>query len=66
MINWLLRPLIGLSGIVTGWFFTAEGLRFTIIQSAVGMLLAVGLIAIAAFWPERWTDWLTGRRSRPD
>lgn len=49
---WLVRVLLFLAGIVTGWFVSRDALNYEIVQFAV-VLLAIVALAVVAFYFER-------------
>ena len=64
MIGWIVRGLLAASGIVAGWFVTRDAPNFGVVQMMVALLLLTFVVAVIAFWPERWTRALN-RLSRP-
>lgn len=55
MINWLVRGLLIVAGVVTGWFLAKDAPNFGVIQMVVALLLLTLIVAVIAFWPDRWT-----------
>jgi hypothetical protein len=55
IISWLARGLLIAAGFVASWFMTRDTPQFGLLQMAVGLLLLVFIVAVLAFWPERWT-----------
>ena len=55
MIGWLVRGLLIVAGFVASWFVAKDSPQFGIMQMAVGTLLVIGIVAVVAFWPKRWT-----------
>jgi hypothetical protein len=51
----IVRGFVIAAGSVAGWFAAKDSPRFGIIQMAVVLILVVLVIAVLAFWPERWT-----------
>ena len=65
MLGWIVRGLLIVSGIVTGWFVARDAAIFGVAQVMVALLLITLVVAILAFWPARWTIALNRfRRSR--
>jgi hypothetical protein len=65
MLGWIVRALLVVAGIVTGWFVARDAAVFGIAQVMVALLLITAVIAILAFWPSQWTISLSRfRRSR--
>ena len=59
MIGWLFRVLLIGAGFVASWFVAKDAPQFGVMQMAVVTLLLVGIVAVLAFWPERWTHILS-------
>ena len=55
IISWLARGLLIAAGFVASWFMTRDSPQFGLLEMAVGLLLFVFIVAVLAFWPERWT-----------
>ena len=55
MLNWILRGILIVAGVVASWFVTRDSPQFGIMQIAVVLLLIVFIVAILAFWPERFS-----------
>jgi uncharacterized membrane protein YoaK (UPF0700 family) len=64
MFAWAIRGIMIIVGIVTSWFVTRDSPQFGVFEMAVALLLIVLVVAILAFWPERWTHFLN-RVHRP-
>lgn len=62
VIAWLIRPILFLAAIITGWFVAEDAANFGVVQMAVSVLLITAFVAIAAFW-ETIADWLRERKS---
>ena len=58
MFSLLLRGLLIVAGFVTSWFVTKGSPQFGIMEMAVMTLLLILIVAVLAFWPERWTHFL--------
>ncbi len=58
MVSWLVRGLLILAGIVTGWFVSKDATNFGVIQGMVSLVLIGLIVAVLAFWPSRWTHLL--------
>jgi hypothetical protein len=50
MFGWIVRIILSVAAVITGWFVARDAANFGIIQMAVGLLLMTGFVAIAAFW----------------
>jgi hypothetical protein len=55
MIGWVARGLLIVAGFVVSWFVAKDAPQFGIMQMAAALMLVVLVIAVLAFWPERWT-----------
>jgi hypothetical protein len=64
MIGSVVRGLLAAGGIIAGWFVTRDAPNFGVIQMVVASLLLTFVVAVIAFWPERWTHALN-RLNRP-
>lgn len=54
MLSWVARGLLIAAGVVTGWFVAKDAPNFGVIQMMVALLLITLIVAIIAFWPDRW------------
>lgn len=50
MLGWMVRIILSVAAVITGWFVARDAANFGIMQMAVGLLLMTGFVAIAAFW----------------
>jgi hypothetical protein len=64
MINWIVRGLLIVAGVITGWFIAKDAPNFGVIQMMVALLLLTLTVAIIAFWPARWTIRLDHSKKR--
>ena len=55
MIAWLVRILVIVSGFMASWFVTKDSPQFAVMEGVETLLLVVLIVAVLAFWPERWT-----------
>ena len=55
MLGWVARGLLIVAGFVVSWFVAKDAPQFGLVQMAVGLFLLVLVVAVLAFWPERWT-----------
>lgn len=51
MLGWIVRSVMAVAGLITGWFVAREAASFGLIQMAVSLLLVTLFVALAAFWP---------------
>jgi hypothetical protein len=55
MLSWIFRGFLIVVGFVTSWFVAKDAPQFGVMQMAVALILLVLVVAVLAFWPERWT-----------
>ena len=55
MLGWIVRGLLIVAGFIASWVVAKDAPQFGLVQMAVGLFLVVLVVAILAFWPERWT-----------
>ena len=55
MLGWIVRVLLIAAGVVASWLVAKDSPQFGMMQMAVALILVVLVIAVLAFWPERWT-----------
>ena len=55
MLGWIVRGFIVAAGFVASWFVAKDSPEFGILQMAMASVLVVLVVAVLAFWPERWT-----------
>lgn len=60
MLGWIVRIIMIVSGVVAGLFVAKDAPLFGVVQTMVMLLLLALIVAVVAFWPERWSF----RRSR--
>jgi hypothetical protein len=58
MITWIARGLLVAAGIVASWFIASDAPQFGLAQAAVVLILSVLIVAVLAFWPAQWTNWI--------
>jgi hypothetical protein len=56
MFGWFVRGLLIVAGFVASWFVTRDSPQFGVMEMAVTILLLILIVAVLAFWPERWTQ----------
>jgi len=59
MLSLIFRGFLIAVGFVASWFVAKDAAQFGVMQMAVALILAVLIVAILAFWPERWNRILT-------
>jgi len=65
VISWLVRLLLIVSGTITGWLMTKDSPDFGLLESMIALLLVALIVAVVAFWPERWSHVLDRRHKTP-
>lgn len=55
VVSLLVRAVLLLAGIVTGWLVSRDATNFSVIQMTIAMLLIVLAVFVLAFWPPSWT-----------
>jgi hypothetical protein len=55
MLGWIVGVLLIAAGVVASWLVAKDSPQFGMMQMAVALILVVLVIAVLAFWPERWT-----------
>jgi hypothetical protein len=64
VFSWMFRILLIIAGFIASWFVTRDAPQFGVFEMAVALILIVLIVAVIAFWPERWTHFLN-RVHRP-
>jgi hypothetical protein len=62
MISWIVRILMIVAGVVTGWFIAKDAPIFGMAQVMVALMLLTLIVGVLAFWPSHWTSALKGSR----
>jgi len=65
VVSWIVRGLLIVSGVVTGWFVSKDAPNFSFIQGMVSLVVIAVVVLVLAFCPVLWTRVLN-RRKRPD
>ena len=55
LLSWIFRGLLIAVGFVASWFVAKDAPQFGVMQMAVALILVVVIVAVLAFWPERWS-----------
>ena len=55
MMDWIAQALLGTAGFIVSCFIARETPQFAVMQGSLALVLLVSLVAVAAFWPARWT-----------
>jgi len=51
----VVRGFVIVAGFVASWLVAKDSPQFGVMQMGVALFLVVLLVAVLAFWPERWT-----------
>jgi uncharacterized membrane protein YoaK (UPF0700 family) len=57
MLAWVVRIIMIVAGVVTGLFLAKDAPVFGVVQTMVMLLLLALIVAMLAFWPDRWRFW---------
>ena len=55
MVGWIVRVLLIVAGSVASWFVAKDAPQFGVLQMIVAVFLLALVVAVLAYWPERWT-----------
>ena len=55
MLSLIFRGFLIAVGFVASWFVAKDAPQFGVMQMAVALILFIFIVAVLAFWPERWT-----------
>ncbi len=55
MLSWIVRLLMIAAGFMTSWFVAKDAPIFGVAQVMMTLILIALIVAVVAFWPERWT-----------
>ncbi len=50
----LIRLLLGLGSIVTGWFVAEDSPNFGVVQGMLTIAVFAALVFAVALWPKKW------------
>ena len=65
LLSWIFRGFLIAAGFVASWFVAKDAPQFGIMQMAVVLILGVVIVAVLAFWPERWSHILNRLHKPP-
>ncbi|MET0531868.1 MAG: hypothetical protein ABW003_26650 [Microvirga sp.] len=54
MLGWIVRGLMVGAGVITGIFVAKDAPLYGFVQTILAIGLLTLIVAIAAFWPQRW------------
>jgi hypothetical protein len=55
MLSWIVRLLMIAAGFMTSWFVAKDAPIFGVAQVMMTLILIALVVAVVAFWPQRWT-----------
>ena len=55
MLSLIFRGFLIAVGFVASWFVAKDAPQFGVMQMAVALILVIVIVAVLAFWPERWS-----------
>jgi hypothetical protein len=55
MLSWVVRLLMIAAGFMTSWFVAKDAPIFGVAQVMMTLVLIALIVAVVAFWPQRWT-----------
>jgi hypothetical protein len=62
MLVWIVRSVMFIASIITGWFVARDTASLDVIEMVVSLLLIIVFLAAGAFWPYL-AAWLADRRA---
>jgi hypothetical protein len=65
MFSLILRAFLIVVAFVASWFVAKDAPQFGVMQMAVALILVIALVAVLAFWPERWSHILNRVQKSP-
>jgi hypothetical protein len=65
LLSWIFGGFLIVVGFVASWFVAKDAPQFGIMQMAVVLILVVVIVAVLAFWPERWSHILSRFQKPP-
>jgi hypothetical protein len=64
MLGWIVRFVMFIASIITGWFAARDTASLDVIEMVVSLLLIIGFLAVGAFWPNLVAWFADGRAAR--
>ena len=61
MFGWLIRVLMIIAGVITGWFVARDATNFGVLQMFVMLALITVFVGVFALWPTV-LSWLRGQK----
>lgn len=65
MLNWVVRIVLMVAGVVASWFVAKDALSFGLVQMTIAILLCTLVVLVLAFWPACWTSGPMRTHKRP-
>ena len=62
MLGWIVRLVMFIASIITGWFVARDTASLDVIDMVVSLLLIIVFLAVGAFWPYL-IAWCADRRA---
>ena len=62
MLGWIVRLVMFIASIITGWFVARDTASLDVIDMVVSLLLIIVFLAVGAFWPYL-IAWFADRRA---
>jgi hypothetical protein len=62
MLGWIVRLVMFIASIITGWFVAHDTASLDVIEMVVSLLLIILFLAVGAFWPYL-VAWFADRRA---
>jgi hypothetical protein len=62
MLVWIVRFVMFIASIITGWFVARDTASLDVIEMVVSLLLIIVFLAVGAFWPYL-VAWFADRRA---
>ncbi len=64
MLGWIVRILMIGAGVITSIFLAKDAPLYGVVQTLMAIGLLTLIVAIAAFWPDRWVPKFDRRHKR--
>ena len=65
MLGWIVRFVMFIASIITGWFEARDTASIDVIEMVVSLLLIIFFLAVGAFWPYLVAWFAERRAARP-
>ena len=64
MLGWIVRLVMFIASVITGWFVARDTTSLDVIEMVVSLLLIIAFLAVGAFWPYLVAWFADGRAAR--